>query len=145
LNAAVSSLSGILVNILDATGRVKKTLHLMVIWTILTWVLTPIFILWFGYNGVAAASFVVTLTIAYTVHLVKKIVNFNFFSSIYHPLISAIVMSIIVFICTQIFVRDFFTLLLAIIIGGATYACTLFIFAKDDLYALRNILIKKHD
>lgn len=134
LNAAFSSLSGILVNILDATGQVKKTLYLMVIWTIMTWVITPIFIIKFGYNGVAPASFVVTLTIGYTVYLAKKIVKFDLFRSIYKPLICTGIMGICVFGLTRFFVKDFITLFITILIGGFIYALGIYKLSKDELH-----------
>jgi PST family polysaccharide transporter len=78
LNAIVSSMSGVLINVLDATGKVKTTLKLMVLWTLLTWILTPLFIYLFGFSGVAIASFIITLTIVITIYLVRKVVSFNF-------------------------------------------------------------------
>ena len=137
LNAAVSSLSGILVNVLDATGRVKTTLQLMVLWTTLTWILTPIFIYFYGFNGVSVASFLVTLTIVYTVYLVKKVIDFNFMAAIAKPLISAILMSVIVYFLVGIFAGNFISLIAVCIIGGLIYAACLFVISgqelKDDL------------
>lgn len=133
LNAAVSSLSGILVNIMDATGKVKITLRLMVLWTVLIWVLTPLFIYFYGYNGVSVASFLVTLTIAYTVFLVKKIVDFNFFSSISKPLIATSLMTVPIYIGSNLFAKDFLSLIFVILIGGLVYLISLFIFASKEL------------
>ncbi len=139
LNAAVSSLSGILVNVLDATGKVKVTLRLMVLWTVLIWILTPILIHFYGYNGVSVASFLVTTTIVYTVFLVKKIVKFKFLPSIIKPLASAILMTIIVYIVSNIFAKDFLSLIFVILIGALVYLISLFIMAKKEL---KNDLIK---
>jgi teichuronic acid exporter len=133
LNAAISSLSGILVNVLDATGRVKTTLRLMVLWTALIWILTPIFIYFYGYNGVATASFLVATTIFYTIFLVKKIVNFNFFSSISKPLISTILMTVFVYIVSNIFVKDFLSLIFVILTGGVVYLICLFVLSGKEL------------
>jgi len=133
LNAAVSSLSGILVNLLDATGKVKTTLRLMVLWTSLVWILTPIFIFFYGYNGVSVASFLVTTTIAYTVFLVKKFVDFKFFGSIYKPAIATVFMSVVVFIFSQVLIKDFLSLIFVILIGGTVYMCSLFAIAKKEL------------
>lgn len=133
LNAIVSSLSGILVNVLDATGKVKITLRLMVIWTILIWVLTPFFINFYGYNGVSVASFLVTTTILYTVYLVKKIINFKFLLSIYKPLIATALMTIIVYFMSSFFARDFLSLVFVILIGGLIYLASLFILADKEL------------
>lgn len=133
LNAIISSLSGILVNVLDATGRVKITLRLMVIWTVLIWILTPIFIYLYGYNGVSVASFLVTLTIAYTVFLVKKIVEFRFLPSIVKPLTASLVMMIAVFILSNLFAKDFLSLIFVILTGGLIYCSSMFVIAKREL------------
>jgi O-antigen/teichoic acid export membrane protein len=135
LNAAISSLSGILVNVLDATGKVKVTLRLMVIWTVLVWILTPLFIHFYGYNGVSVASFLVTTTIAYTVFLVKKIVEFNFLSSISKPLISSILMMIMVYILSNLFAKDLLTLVFVILAGGTIYSLCLFAFSGKEIKA----------
>lgn len=135
LNAAVSSLSGILVNVLDATGKVKVTLRLMVMWTFLIWILTPLFIHFYGYNGVSVASFLVTTTIVYTVFLVKKIVEFNFFSSIRNPLVGSVLMIMVVFILSNLFAKNLLSLVFVILTGGIFYLVCLFILSGKELKA----------
>lgn len=135
LNAAVSSLSGILVNVLDATGKVKVTLRLMAVWTVLIWILTPLFIYFYGYNGVSVASFIVTLTIGYTVYLVKKIVDFKFIDSVIRPLTSSMVMAIIVHILSNLFAKDLLSLVFVILTGGVIYLICLFILSGKELKA----------
>lgn len=132
LNALVSSLSSILVNILDANGRVRVTLFLMIIWTILTWIVTPIFILLYGYNGVAIASFLITLTIVITVYFVRQIVTFRFFGSIYKPLICSAVMVVILLSLSPIVIKDLFTLISMILLGGVVYLVCIYAFAKNE-------------
>lgn len=135
LNAAISSLSGILVNVLDSTGKVKITLRLMVMWTVLIWILTPLFIYFYGYNGVSIASFLVTTTIVYTVFLVKKIVNFKFMASIVKPLVSSALMMIVVYVLANIFAKDFISLIFVILTGGIFYLACLLIFSGKELRA----------
>jgi O-antigen/teichoic acid export membrane protein len=76
--AGVSALSNLLTNTLDATGQVRTTLKLMVMWIVLTWVLTLALVPRFGFTGVAAASFSVSLSIMVTIYLVKKSLPFRF-------------------------------------------------------------------
>ena len=133
LNALVSSLSGILVTTLDSTGRIKTTLKLMTVWTTLTWILTPLFIIIVGYSGVAIASFFVTLTIFYTIYLVKKIVVFDFWRSIYKSLICSLIMDIFVFIGMRTFVNGLLSLIFVILLGGAVYIFSFYLFAKKEL------------
>lgn len=145
LNALVSSLSGILVNVLDSSGRVKLTLRLMIIWTALTWILTPLFIHFYGYNGVSIASFLVSLTIVYTVYLVKKEVPFEFLRSVYKPFIATLIMIVILFISTQLFVKNFMSLLLSVIISGNVYAVCLYMLAHDELKKDLSKIFKKNE
>jgi len=145
LNAAISSLSGILINVLDATGRVRRTLTLMVIWTILTWTLTPLFIYLFGYNGVAVSSFLVTTTIGYSVYLVKKITDFDFIKIIYKPLISSVAMGAVLYVYTHFFVSDLYTLAPAVLIGAFIYSACFYALAKTELHEGINIIFKKHE
>lgn len=71
-----------LTNALNAIGKIKVTLGLMIMWTILTWVLTLIFIRFFGFNGVPLAFLFVSTTIVIVVGLVKREVQFSFWKSI---------------------------------------------------------------
>ena len=135
LNAAVSSLSGILVNVLDATGRVKVTLRLMALWTVLIWILTPLFIHFYGYNGVSVASFLVTTTIGYTIFLVKKVVEFNFLPSIIKPLAASFLMTIAIYFLSNLFVTDLLSLIFVILAGGIIYTVCLFAFSGKQLKA----------
>lgn len=139
LNAIVSSMSGILVTVLDATGRIRQTLLLMVLWTVLTWVLTLFGIYFFGYNGVAIASFIVTLTIGIPIYLVKRIVPFHFLRSIYKPLFCSGVMAIFVYLFAKMFVSDLLILGIIIVLGGLVYiACLLLVSQeiKEDIKIL---------
>lgn len=145
LNAAVSSLSNILINVLDANYKVKVTLHLMIIWTLLTWILTPLFVYFLGFNGVALASFIVTLTIIYTVYLVKKIVQFNFIKSVYKPLLATLIMSSMVFLFIQYFIVNFTVLLFVILMGAGIYLFSMYLLAKHEFYQGFKIVFKRYE
>lgn len=145
LNAAVSSLSGILVNILDATGRVGKTLRLMILWTTLTWILTPIFIFYFGYNGVAVASFIVTLTISITIYLTKQIVDFEFMKSIFKALIASLVMGVVTYFYQLGFVTNIPTLVSAVFVGALTYGVVMYLIGKKEIISGVNLVLRKNN
>lgn len=91
LGSAVSSLSVPLTNALNAVGKIKITLWLMVMWTLTTWILTLFLISLIGYNGVALALLLVTVTIIIVVALVKRITSFAFWGSIFSPLVGAFI------------------------------------------------------
>ncbi len=140
LNAIVSSMSSVLVNVLDATGRVKTTLKLMVLWTFMTWSITPLFIYLWGFNGVAIASFVVTLTIFITIYLVKKVVDFNFIKSVYKPAIAAIIMALGTFILADLLIENLLTLFFVIISGGVIYISNIYLLSgKQIISDIKNL------
>jgi len=144
LNALISSFSGILINVLDATGRVKTTLKLMILWTAMTWILTPLLIYFFGFNGVAMASFIITLTIFITIYLVKKIVDFSLLQSIFKPVLATGMLSLyLLFIANKFFVRDLLSLIIVIIIGALIYLAFMYVLAKKEVENDLKILFKK--
>ncbi|HUQ85044.1 MAG TPA: oligosaccharide flippase family protein [Candidatus Limnocylindrales bacterium] len=143
LNAAFASLSNILINVLDATGHIKKTLNLMIIMTIITWALTPLFIIKFGFNGVPIVSFIVTMTLGYCVYLVKKIIDFNFTKNISKALICSVIMGVVTYIYLQLFVKDMLTLFIGVAVGGIIYGSCFYLIAKKELYEAKNIIFRK--
>lgn len=144
LNAILSSMSGVLINVLDATGRVTTTLRLMVAWTILTWTLTPLGIIFFGYNGVSIASFLISLSLVYTIYLVRKQVDFSVIRPILKPSIAVIVMGIAAYLGGQLFVQSFVSLIILILLSGALYAAIMYLIAKDEIMSdIRKFILKR--
>ncbi|MCX6782590.1 MAG: oligosaccharide flippase family protein [Candidatus Levybacteria bacterium] len=140
LNALVSSMSGILVNVLDATGRVKTTLKLMILWTILTWIFTWIGIFIFGYNGVAIASFIITLTIFITIRLVREKIQFRFYHSVYKPFLASLIMAMLTYLGTIFFVTNLLSLFLVIIVSVLIYGVCIFLLAKKEVLQVMNLI-----
>lgn len=88
--AILAGLSTPLTNALNAIGKIKITLGLMVMWTTLTWVSTILFIRLYGFNGVPASLLLVSTTIILVVYLVKKYIQFRFWRSVFTPLVAAL-------------------------------------------------------
>jgi len=145
INAAVSSLSNILVNVLDAIGKVKITLIMMIIWTILTWILTPIGIIILGPTGVAAAGAIVTLTIFITIYFVNKYIPFNFLPSIWKPLIISLLMGLVIYFERKIIGYSWIGLFLMIVSGVIIYLLGVLLIAKEDISEIISIIKKRHD
>ncbi len=91
--AAVASLSTPLTNALNAVGRIKTTLGLMVFWTISTWLLTILLISAIGFDGFAMALTLVSLSVVAVVYLTKKAASFSFISSVRSPVLGVLVQS----------------------------------------------------
>jgi len=90
-SSLLAGLSTPLTNALNAIGKIKVTLGLMIMWTALTWILVLTLIRVFGFIGVPVAFAAVSGTLVVVVYLVKRFVRFSFWASIATPLLAALV------------------------------------------------------
>lgn len=93
LSIAWSAISTPLVNSLNAIGKINQTMKLMVMWTILTWVLTPILVWKFAFNGVAIAAFLISFTSVFSVIMTKKYIAIEIIKNIWPQLVASIFMA----------------------------------------------------
>lgn len=133
INALFASVCTPLINALNAIGKIKTTLYLMVFWTVSTWVLTPIFIKMFGFNGVAMASALISVPSIFVVYVVRKYVDFDVFASTMYPFISALVMGVFIYFLSPYFVKGLVSLGFMIMLGAGIYFLTIFLIARNVL------------
>jgi PST family polysaccharide transporter len=95
LSIAWSAVSTPLTNTLNAIGKINTSLKLMVMWTILTWIITPLLVLAIGYQGVALAAFIISFTSFLPIILVQRIVPFQAWENIWRQLLAAAAMGIV--------------------------------------------------
>ncbi len=84
-SAALAAISTPLTNTLNALGRVRTNTYLMLMWTILTWTITPYLASRFGYHGVAISSAVIGLSSFVPVYIVHRMIKFNIFHNLVKP------------------------------------------------------------
>ncbi len=105
-NSAWASISTSLTNLLNATGHIKSTFKLMLMWTGLTWLTMPFLSLRFGYLGVAYATGIIATSSFVTILLARKYVTFNLYTILKTPLIATTLMSAFLFFSTR-FINSF--------------------------------------
>ncbi len=146
INAILSSISTPLTNALNAIGKIKVTLYLMVFWTIATWVVTPIMIHFYGYNGVSIASAIISLSFVGVVILVKRYISFSIFRIILYPLIATVCMGVGLSIFGNYFITSYLTIFIGIVIGAILYFAVMYLLAsamiKADIQMIRENLKK---
>jgi len=120
-------------NVLNAVGKIKITLVLMVMWTLLTWILAPIFAIYFDYTGVAIAYLIISFTSIIPIVLVKNMFNIDLFGSILKPLIASFIMAVLVFTLSLFLTRNLLVLISLVILGGLIYTGLIILFAKEKL------------
>ncbi|MFC1727385.1 oligosaccharide flippase family protein [Patescibacteria group bacterium] len=131
--ACFSAVSTTLTNTLNATGRIKTTLKLMMMWTVLTWVFTPLFIIWWGYHGVALAALVVSSLVVIPVWLVKRFVNFAIWENVGWPMLGALLMGTAVYLLRPYFSQNLLMIGLLAAFGAIIYSIAMLLLAKDKV------------
>ncbi len=140
--AAIAGLTNILVNVLDATGRVKTTLGLMIFWIVTTWGATILAVARFGFTGIAVAAFIVSLSIVLVIYLVKRVVSFSFIGSVWRQVLACLVMGLpIAFLLPLVPVKLTSVLSLGVL-GAIIYLGVVFLLARRELVANLATLVK---
>ncbi|MCL4417364.1 MAG: oligosaccharide flippase family protein [Patescibacteria group bacterium] len=146
LSAILSSISTPLTNALNAIGKIRITLYLMIFWTVVTWVITPLFIALFGFNGVSIASFIIAFSVVIVVYIAKKYINFRVSEVIKFPVIATCLMGIFMYFLSPVIVKNIPLLFLMVIMGGSIYFSAIYLLAKkqllDDVQLIRENLKK---
>lgn len=140
--ACLAAIQNILVNVLDATGRVKTTLGLMVFWIASTWILTIILVTKFGFTGIAMAAFLVNLSIIAVVIMVKRVVDFNFIQPIYRQIASSAVMGAVVYLVLMNLPVNLLTVVAAALSGAIIYIVLMVVLAKEELVLNARTIIR---
>src|SRR3990170_5319573 len=117
LNTIFSSISTPLTNFLNAIGKVTITLYFMVFWTALTWVLTPLSIFTFGFNGFAASSFIISVSSVLVYLIAKRYVSFSFTKPVFRQFAASFIMLTFIYLTRQM-IDSFPTLFLNMFIAG---------------------------
>lgn len=143
LSAFWAALSTPFTNFLNATGKINISLKLMVMWTVLEWLITPFLSSRFGFMGVGISSALISFTSIIPIIIIKRIIDVQILKNIRLPLISAAIMGGTTYYICQVLVTNFYTLLMAIIMGVLIYSALMLTFAKnklsESLLSLKNV------
>lgn len=148
-NAVLSSVSTPITNFLNAIGKIRVTLMLMVFWTGATWVATLVGVQWFGFNGVSIAAFMVSLSVVYVISLAKKHIDLSVTKAVGPPLLAGVLMGVPLFFAAPYVGGKLVIVVLASILAGAWYFLVLYLLAKNelrsDLLLIKNVLQKRDE
>lgn len=146
VNAGLSSISTPLTNALNAIGKIKITLYLMIFWTVTTWILTPLGILLYGFNGFALVSAIIALSVGIVVAITKKYIDFSITKTIRSPLIASIVMGISIYFISKYTIHELFSFIMMCVLGFFIYLLSMWLIARkeltDDIATVRKQFVK---
>lgn len=138
---ALSAVSTPLTNTLNAIGQINSTLKLMVMWTVLTWILTPLLLFWFGFNGVALAGLLISFTSFLPAIYVKRIVPIEFVAQIWRQALAAVVMAIVGAIGISLWSRSLPYMLFGMLVTSGTYLLVFLSLGRDKFVGeLRSLI-----
>lgn len=133
LSTILSSLSTPLTNVFNAIGKVKVTFYFMICWTVLTWTVTPFFIILYGYNGVSIATLIISLSSVVVFGVARSFISFSFIKPIYPAFIAAIGMAIFA-LFTQHIISSFPLFIVETALVCAFYVIMLYMLARSEIH-----------
>ncbi|NCO89047.1 hypothetical protein AUK04_00110 [Candidatus Roizmanbacteria bacterium CG2_30_33_16] len=133
ISSFLSSYSSPFTNLFNAMGKAKTTFLFMMLWTVSTWIFTPILTHYFGYYGFPMTQVILSLAFILVISKARELVEFHFIKSIKQPIIAAILMGIIISLINLFILNSLLDLIMLIIIGGLIYAFFLQILFKINI------------
>jgi len=143
LSALMSSYSTPFINFLNGIGKVRISFFFMLLWTGLTWIITPILISRIGYIGFPTTLVILSSTFIIVIITAKKYARFNFVSSAAPPVLSSSVMAVSVIATQTIFVSPIVSLVASVAVGMIIYVFLIkFVFKIDPFLEVLSIIKK---
>lgn len=133
LSVAWAAISTPLTNTLNAIGQINKTLKLMILWTVLTWLLTPLFVWKFAFTGVALAAFVISFTSIFSVWMVQKHIALDLWQQVNKQLLASAMMALLGILGMSLWRENLLTVLLGMFCCAVLYFLTLLLFGGKRL------------
>lgn len=140
INIAWGTVSTPLTNTLNAIGQVNKTLWLMVMWTVLTWTITPVMIRLLGYTGVAAASAIIGFSSVATIIMVQRVIPFHFWANIWRQLLATAALLLVGLLGMPFWQLSFLWLIAGIFLSSLAFAIVFLVIGWKSLQKELNSL-----
>lgn len=115
-----------LTNLLNAIGKIKVTFKLMIMWTILTWLLLPYLAIKYGVNGAALGYCLVGASSIVAIYIVRKIIKFSLYRSVFTPATGSLIMAIILTLFVKLLPVSLVSLWLSIFVGAFIYMVSMY-------------------
>lgn len=145
LSIGWAAISTPLVNTLNAIGKINLTLKLMLMWTSLTWIITPIFVLKYGFNGVAISAFIISFTSIISIFYVKREIELSVFGSIWRQFLSAVVMAGVGVLGMNYWAMNLKQMFIGMLVVSSSYLITFLIIGWNKLFIeLKSLRVRKN-
>jgi O-antigen/teichoic acid export membrane protein len=109
-------------------------------WTTLTWIFVPAFIKMYGFNGVAMAAVLISLTSFVPLYFVRKIVKLSFFVQIIKPILATVGMSLVLLTATSILPTALAKILIGAPLAIASYGLLIYFLMGKEVLSYLSLL-----
>lgn len=133
LAAFLSTYSTPFINLFNALGKVKISFTFMFVWTVTTWICTPIFTKMFGLLGFPMTQLILALTSILVAFRARQIVPFSIFRPLYPLIISSGIMGILVGLIINITGGNLLGIIISVVVGILLYAGSLLVIFKINV------------
>jgi len=143
LSIGGGAISTPLTNTLSAVGKINTTLKLMIFWLVITWILTPLCIHFFGFNGVGIATLLIAFTSVLPIYFVNQIVKIDVWGNIWRQGLAASLMAGTGVAFMSVWSKSFPLMISGMAVTSLVYAASLALFGREKMLAELNSLRKK--
>lgn len=134
INTLWASVTTPLTNALNAVGKIKITLRLMVMWTILTWVFVPGLSYLYGINGAALGYALVGSSSIVAIFVATKFIPVDIWKSVGTPFVASLLMSVVLTFGKSFLSWTWGSVIILIIASLSIYAISLFILVGPAIF-----------
>lgn len=139
---AIASVTTPITNAFNATGKIKTTTKLMLMWTLLTWIFYPLLSYKFGYIGTAIAALIVGMSSFVVWYLAHKYFEVNILKTILHPLIATLAIFISAFPISYLSLDPLWSIITKIFVSVSIYLIYQLAFNRLELLWFYEQLLK---
>jgi len=121
LSIAWGAVSTPLTNTLNAIGHINTSLKLMLMWTALTWIITPLLVWKLGFNGVAVAALLISFTSVFSVWAVQKLVSIHILENSWRQMIACLGMVAVTVPFMSLWSKSLLWMFVGAVLAGLAY------------------------
>lgn len=121
INTSFAAVTTQLTNLFNATGKIKTTFKLMVMWTLLTWISVPYLAGRFGVNGAALGYALVGSSSVIAIYIAKRVFRFSLVNAVFRPALATAVMAALLIIVRGALPIRMMTVWALILLGLVSY------------------------
>jgi O-antigen/teichoic acid export membrane protein len=144
INIGFSAVTSPLTNTLNAVGKIQTTLKYMMLWTGLTWGLTPFLYQAYGFTGVAMVSALVGASSVGLIFIVQRMYHLSVWQTIGKQLIFAVIMGGSLYMSSLYWSRSLNWLVTGVGVGVMIYGVLVLLFDKQRFMTQVGSLLRNY-